>query len=556
MSYRRWLIAASFTLCLIAFACWILSGYEPISSAKNVPAVSILFDGGHAMQYLDSLTRQFKGRVVGSAQGFAAADYVARQFRMHGLKVEMQDFREAGSAADLSNRNWYSGRNVIGILPGQEQGAVVLTAHRDCVGSALEGAYDNGSGTAIVMELARVLASGKPHRYTYAFVALDGEEAGFAGARALLNRPPDALKDIRLMVNFDMVGFKQKSSLAVTHAQYLSPETRSLVSSFFSIPSYSLFEFPMGRGTDAQLYALRGLPALDVREILPRLTRIEYHSIKDTVDQISAESMQRAGRTIEQLILQGDLIGAFTPTPGLAVSDDTGVLPHWRYSLGGFCLFAVFAAPFLLRFRGRFQITTPATTLAVLGILTGALTVIGTRWTGSAAFALVPLLGTLAFLILQIVLTRRARGFDQRLTSVFVSAAPALLFGGTWILTGMWTLGFWPAILSYAPAVLFTGRTGRYWRLLDVALILPTLLLTWLIALIAWLTAPTHAFPPVKLAVFASIYIAVALIGTWGIFGRRRAECITAQTSPAEPPVSQIEPQEATLNPRSTWPTL
>jgi len=539
MPFRKRFLPVCLTLCLAALAWWLLSGYVPMIPAKNAPAVSTLFDGARALQILDALTHQFKGRVVGSAQGYAAGDYIAGRFLAYGLQVETQDFREAGAFPPKgAERGWFAGRNVLGTLPGKEPGSIVVTAHRDCIRQAPEGAYDNGSGTAIMMELARAIASGGPHRYTYAFAAIDGEEVGLAGARALMNKRPAALQDIRLMVNLDMIGHKQSRQLGVAHTQYLSQEARALVASHFPIPQYSLFQFPIGRGTDAQLFALRGLPTLDVREILPMFAKIEYHGPADTYAQVSANSMQQAGQEVERLLLQGDAMGAFTRSEGPAFFNGSGVLPRWRYLLGGACVFVVLLVPMLFRFRAALHAGAPLVMLVLLMLLTGVLTALSGLWAGSAAFVLLPGLCTIAFLVLQIVAVRRTRKSASRTGILLTAAAPAFLFAGTWLLTGLWPLGIWTAAIAYVPAVLVTWKAGWHWRLLDVAVILPGMLLTWLIALAAWISAPAHAFPPGELAVFASVYFAAALAGIWGIFGRRPHRLVVSAPSAADPAVS------------------
>jgi hypothetical protein len=521
MRIRRLVLAVVLTLLLVAIAIWLISGYQPLTPARNVPIVAAQFDGARAMQFLDALAHRFKGRTVGTAQGFASANYVAGQFRSFGLQVEMQNFREAGGMSAISDSGWYSGQNVIGILPGREQAAVVLTAHRDCVPRAPEGAYDNGSGTAAVMELARVLAAGKPHRYTYAFIAIDGEEIGFGGARALLNHRPAALSDIRLMANLDMVGHKESSKLTITHTQYLSPEARALTATHFDIPRYKPFQLPLGRGTDAQLFVLRRLPTIDFREILPIGTKPTNHHAGDTYDQISSDSVQLAGRAVEQLILLGDATGAFTPSQGLIASNDEGILPNWRYKLSGLCFFVIFLLPLLFQLRSIPFETRPAMLMIGFILLTGILTALSTLWSGSAAFTALPLPLIFSFLVLQAVVLSFAKSPDRGLGRLLIAAAPTLVFAGTWWITGLWSLGLAIAVLAWFPAALLTWRTGIGWRLLDVAQLLPILLLTILIAMASWFLAPLHFFPPIILAVFTALFMAIALIGIWGIFGRR-----------------------------------
>ncbi len=532
MQIRRLFLSVFLTLCAASLAWWILSVYDPEVPVQNLPDVSMRFSGKQAMQQLHVLTHQFKNRVVGSPQGFAAADYVADQFRLFGLEVETQDYHEVGLRADNTGWGWYKGQNVIGILLGQEAGTVVLTAHRDCVPEAPEGAYDNGSGTAAVLELARVMAESGPHRYTYVFAALDGEEYGLTGSRVLMNNRPAELKDVRLMINLDMVGLKGIQAIGITHTQYLSPETRALVASDFDIPYYDLFQFPAGRGTDALLYAWRGLPTLDFYDMTAPGIRGKYHSTEDTYDQISAESIQLAGRTAERLIRRGDTTGAFTRSQGLVASNSDGILLPWRYRLGGACILAALMIPILFCLCPLSGSARPVGIMVILVLLALVLTAASAQWTGGFFFIALPILGTIAFVTLQAVATRRSLSSAPGLGRLILSAAPSLLFAGTWLLTGLWPLGLWVATLAYLPAVLVAWKPGWGWRVFDVFLILPVVLGTWLIGVGSWILAPLHAFPPTKLPLFSALYLTVTLIGIWGIFGRRRVWLATSMPSP------------------------
>jgi hypothetical protein len=267
----------------------------------------------------------------------------------------------------------------------------------------------------------------------------------------------------------------------------------------------------------------RGLPVLDIREIMPMFTKIGIHNALDTYDQVSADSIQQTGRAIEQLIRQGDVVGAFTGTDGLAACNGTGILPHWRYLAGGACILAALALPLLFRLRSITRGGRPAQTLIALTLLTGVLTALSALWSGGISFVLLPVLGTIVFLVLQAIVLRRAKSPDSTLGRLLVAATLLFLFAGTWFLTGLWPLGLWMAEVAYLPAVLVTWKPGWGWRILDIALLLPSLLLAWLVAVVVWISAPTHLFPSAKLSFFSALYTAVALVGIWGIFGRRPA---------------------------------
>jgi hypothetical protein len=108
----------------------------------------------------------------------------------------------------------YPTRNVIGFLPGKSEKVIVFTAHYDALGSFGDGNYfpgasDNASGTAMVLDLARQLSSGKKPYYSYAFMLFSGEEAGLMGSTWYANHPLFPLEKIKLVINLDMVGTGQ-----------------------------------------------------------------------------------------------------------------------------------------------------------------------------------------------------------------------------------------------------------------------------------------------------------------------------------------------------------
>lgn len=521
MKFRRMFLAVLFTVFAGTIAVGILSIYTPVSAVKNVPGVDPLFNGKLAMQHLNMLAHRFRGRVTGSAQGYAAADYMAMQLRSYGLQVDTQDFSEAGGYSK-SEMGWYRGRNVIGMLSGQEHGTVVLTAHRDCFPSAPEGAYDNGSGSVAVLELARALAASRPHRYSYAFVALDGEEVGLAGSRFLMNNRPPGLDDIRLMINLDMIGYNGKNLKGIDYTWYLPPETRALAQNHFQLPHYSLFQIPVGRGSDAILYCWRGLPTLDLFE-LPMSAKGEIHNSKDGTNQVSADAIQQTGRTLERFIIQGDVAGCFPRPEGAVIFNGSGILMPWRYTLGGICILVAFAIPMLFRVRFCSCGGRPEWIMSTLILLSGILTILSAYWHGSIYFVLLPVAVSIVFPIVHSISLRREKSANPELGRFLVSATPAALFAGIWILTGLWPLGFSLALVAYFPAVFLNWKSGLGWRFLDVFLLLPVTLLSWLVSLIALMLAPTHLFPSMKLASFNAILTGIALIETWGIFGRRPA---------------------------------
>ncbi len=106
-------------------------------------------------------------------------------------------------------------QNVVGLLPGGDPAlkgeAVVLSAHLDHLGvgepvngdAVYNGAMDNASGVATLLEAARALAAGPKPRRSIVFVAVTGEEKGLLGSRHFARNPTFAGKLVA-NVNVDM----------------------------------------------------------------------------------------------------------------------------------------------------------------------------------------------------------------------------------------------------------------------------------------------------------------------------------------------------------------
>ena len=120
--------------------------------------------------------------------------------------------------------------NVVGILPGTDpklkNEAIVIGAHYDHLGRGGEGslapregeihhgADDNASGTAGMLELARIFSARKSRR-TIVFIAFSGEEEGLIGSNYYVNHPVVPLANTVAMINMDMIGRETQKKLIV-----------------------------------------------------------------------------------------------------------------------------------------------------------------------------------------------------------------------------------------------------------------------------------------------------------------------------------------------------
>src|SRR5690554_3528017 len=141
---------------------------------------------------------------------------ITSQYRDYTQYFTLRDDRGKGIALGQA-------ANIIGFIPGQQSGKIiVITAHFDHLGKKegriYNGADDNASGTAGLLALAAYFSRNKPF-CSILFAALDAEEMGLQGARALVRDFPFPLEEVLLNVNLDMISRSDKNELyaAGTH---------------------------------------------------------------------------------------------------------------------------------------------------------------------------------------------------------------------------------------------------------------------------------------------------------------------------------------------------
>ena len=184
---------------------------------------------------------RLQGRMTGSAGADSAASYLARRFSQVGLQPAaggwFQSFTVGRDAPAARNTQAGAlvGRNVVGILPGHDpvlrNQTVILGAHYDHLGhggfGSLDpdstglvhnGADDNASGAAALIQVAARLAASPPAR-TVVFIAFSGEELGLLGSAYYVKQPIYPLAGTLAMVNLDMVGRLRNGRLIVYGAR-------------------------------------------------------------------------------------------------------------------------------------------------------------------------------------------------------------------------------------------------------------------------------------------------------------------------------------------------
>lgn len=150
-----------------------------------------------------------------------------------------QYLKDASASIDLKlkveiGKKFRTGHNVVGYIDNGAANTVVLGAHFDHLGYGEDGnsmlrtseklihngADDNASGTAALLELARLLKATKSKASNYLFVAFSAEELGLNGSKYYTENPTIDLKNVNFMINMDMVGRLNDSTKALTVGGY------------------------------------------------------------------------------------------------------------------------------------------------------------------------------------------------------------------------------------------------------------------------------------------------------------------------------------------------
>jgi peptidase M28-like protein/PDZ domain-containing protein len=254
---------------------------------------------------------RFQGRVTGSPGADSSAVYLARRFSEIGIQPArggwFQSFK-IGRDVPLARRTQgggLTGKNVIGILPGKDpvlrNQTIVLGAHYDhlglggfgsldpdSTGMVHNGADDNASGVAALIQVAARLAVSPPAR-TVVFIAFSGEELGLLGSAHYVKEPIYPLAGTLAMVNLDMVGRLRNGRLIV----YGARSAKEFPALLDSLNWYAGFDLkPQGDGygpSDHSSFYSAQRPVLHLFTDLHE----DYHRTTDDWQKINLDGLKR-----------------------------------------------------------------------------------------------------------------------------------------------------------------------------------------------------------------------------------------------------------------------
>ena len=238
----------------------------------------------------------FDSKHISQPGNWAAVNWLQAQYSAFGLTTHLQRFNTLqGTEIPVAN--------VVATIPGTVNPELiyVVGAHFDSRAEG-PGADDNTSGTAMILEAARVLAT-RPMPATVMFVAFTGEEAGLRGAREFGRRMKDSIRVVGALNN-DMMGWSNDHRLDNT-IRYSNPGLRDLQHAaaigFSSLITYDAFYY---KSTDAQaLYDAWGDIVGGIGSY-PILGNPHYHQVHDVLETINHRQLAETSKaTIATIML-------------------------------------------------------------------------------------------------------------------------------------------------------------------------------------------------------------------------------------------------------------
>lgn len=288
----------SYVAAVLLVGCSITTAATP-QGARNAISAD---DLRHHVTFLASDT--LEGRAAGSQGGRAAAAYLAQQLREAGLQpgADDDDFLQPFNAES---------QNLLAVVPGSDpelkSEVIIVSGHFDHVGLGSRsnsfgpygqihnGADDNASGTAAVLEVAKAMASlDQPPRRTVLFALWDAEERGMIGSSYWIKHSTVDLKDVRLMVNCDMVG-RLRNDVLVVYGVRSAAGLRQRLAEANEMSDLTLnLDWRQRDDSDHWPFYKQGIPYL----MLHTGDHLDYHRPSDDADKVNFDGLETISRLL------------------------------------------------------------------------------------------------------------------------------------------------------------------------------------------------------------------------------------------------------------------
>ncbi len=306
---RQTKISNLLSLLLVAF-------FVSTANAQKTAAATSHFSGQAAYNLTAELLKAAPKRFNGSPGHQKAEDFIKQHFAAEAAKGNLEtDTFTANTPAGYQTM-----RNYIVKYPGKKDGIIVLASHYETNYPLRDiefyGANDGAATTALLIEVGNVLRAHPPEGYSVWLVFDDGEEAvkewsasdSLYGTRHLAAKWSNdgTLGKIKAFLVADMIADKD---LNIDHVDNSTPWLLDLlkVAAKNTGHASSIFQYTESEEDDHLPFAARGVPVLDIIDAHygPSTDATPdgyHHTAQDTLDKISAHSLQISGDILMELI--------------------------------------------------------------------------------------------------------------------------------------------------------------------------------------------------------------------------------------------------------------
>lgn len=262
---------------------------------------------------------KMEGREAGTKGELLARDYLVNRMIELGLEpYGTEGYIQTFPFFDADKKVENQAHNVIGFIDNGSEYTVAIMAHYDHLGyggveseyhgspKIHNGADDNASGAAAVLELANFLKNNKViEQNNFLFIAFSAEEKGLYGSRYFVQNPTIHIDKINYVLNMDMIG-RMEEGMALTiegvgSSLLWEPSLKAVDCTAFPLTLKKRENGP----SDHKAFYYSGIPALHFWTG----KHGDYHKPSDDVEKINFEAESQIISFIESLIVLLDSKG-------------------------------------------------------------------------------------------------------------------------------------------------------------------------------------------------------------------------------------------------------
>jgi hypothetical protein len=262
----------------------------PVPAPETSP--SDTFSAETAFRHLYEISRE--KHPAGSEAATPVVDYLVNSLKISGIEASIQ------KSSEKRGDKVYPVQNVLARIPGKNPGpALLIVTHFDSTPFG-QGAGDNGSGTAVLLETARAIKAGPPMENDLILLFEDGEELGYLGGFAFAREHP-WMQDVRLAIGLDTAAWGPVVLLQTTPLNgnlvkgYAQSVNMPTAYGFFADADWNIAH------DDSEIlpFVLKGIPGIELEDPTASLSK---HSELDVVSKVNESSMQQMGSQLVSLV--------------------------------------------------------------------------------------------------------------------------------------------------------------------------------------------------------------------------------------------------------------